>query len=293
MELTLVILAAGMGSRFGDKKQLVGFGPAGQLLPEYSIYDAVKAGFNRILWIIQESDRKAFDEALAKSHWDVPMDFAYQDLRAVPEGIVIPEERQKPWGTAHALLAAAPKIKGPFAIINADDYYGPSAYQALADFLRSDRPEIAMVLGYELGKTLSGHGSVTRGVLETKDGKLQAIAETSGLRLEGAEIVDNEGRQYSASCPISMNAWAFKSEILTWLSERNERFFREIFPENPLRSEFFLPEFVEELIREEALDVLVMPCSEQWFGVTHKEDREKLEAELRAMHERGLYPKTF
>ncbi|MDO5734155.1 MAG: sugar phosphate nucleotidyltransferase [Eubacteriales bacterium] len=288
-EKTLVILAAGMGSRFGDKKQLVGFGPSGQLLPEYSIYDAVKAGFERILLIIQEKDRPKFDQALAKVAKQIPLDYAYQSLLDLPAGMDLPEGRVKPWGTAHALRSARHKLNGPFAIINADDYYGPEAFKLLYDFLEAGQDE-ALVLAYDCLKTLSDHGSVTRGILNCEGQRLKEIVETGGLERKGDVIVDKDGQEYPLNVPVSMNSWAFKIGIFEYLDAAVNEFFKNEVAENPLKAEIFLPSFVGELMAADKLEVKVLPCREQWYGVTHAADREKLEAELLKMHEAGQYP---
>lgn len=293
-DLTLVILAAGMGSRFGEKKQLVGFGPAGQLLPEYSMYDAVKAGFSRVIWIIQEADQEAFNEALGHSDWQVPQEFAYQDLQAVPEFVTIPSDRVKPWGTAHALLSTFDLIDGPFAVINCDDYYGPSAYEKLAEFLRNNNDSNkALLLAYELGKTLSDNGSVTRAVLKIEDGDLKKIVESEGLHRENSKILDQCGQEYREDTPVSMNSWAFTKDIMPKLRSLEADFFRQEMPNNPLKSEFYIPTAVAKLMLAGEIEVKVLPCSEQWFGVTNREDSEKLEQELLNCHKKGLYPDKF
>lgn len=288
-QLTLVVLAAGMGSRFGDKKQLVGFGPHGELLPEYTCYDAKRAGFDRVVFIIQEKDRPAFDAALKDMNDVFPVSYAYQSLAALPEGYEVPEGREKPWGTAHALWCAKDEINGPFAILNADDYYGPEAFELLYDFLKNKKGD-ALILAYECEKTLSEHGGVTRGILKTEGTKLLALDETQGLEKEGDHIVDKDGNVYPLNTPVSMNSWAFTPVVMENLLKGFVEFLDTEAKTNPLKGEFFLPTFVADEMTAGRIDVTAWPCPEDWFGVTHAADREKLEKELKKRHDEGLYP---
>ena len=288
-QLTLVVLAAGMGSRFGDKKQLVGFGPHGELLPEYTCYDAKQAGFDRVVFIIQEKDRPAFDAALKDMNEVFPVSYAYQSLDALPEGYDVPEGREKPWGTAHALWCAKDEIDGPFAILNADDYYGPDAFELLHDFLQKQEGE-ALILAYNCAKTLSEHGGVTRGILRTEGDKLVALDETEGLQREGDHIVDKDNNSYPLDTPVSMNSWAFTPAVMENLLKGFVDFLDNEAQKNPLKGEFFLPTFIADEMAAGRIDVTVRPCEEDWFGVTHAEDRAKLEKELQKRHDEGLYP---
>jgi hypothetical protein len=294
---TLVVLAAGMGSRYGGLKQIEPVGPEGATLLDYSIFDAVRAGFNKVIFVIRRDIEKDFIEGVGSKYDDVDgvsVSYAFQALDDLPPGFVLPAQRQKPWGTAHATLAARAIIEGPFAVINADDFYGQRAFKMLGAHLLEPSDEHAMV-GFVLRDTLSTHGSVTRGLCRTEDGYLRAIEEISGLAHsgEGATYPDGGGetRELSGDETVSMNFWGFPGGIIPHL-EAGLVAFLDANIDDP-KAEFLLPDVVDGLIAAGQARVRVLPGGGPWFGVTYQEDRAGVMRSIRELIDAGVYPERL
>lgn len=292
-EISLVILAAGMGSRFGGVKQLAPVGPAGEVIIDYSIHDAIAAGFNKIVFILRRDIFADFQEVLGnrleaifRAH-DVKWEYVFQELVDAPEG------RTKPWGTGQALMSCIGAVDSPFAIINADDYYGRDAYVKAYDFLNSlspDKPGTYGMVGFILKNTLSDNGSVTRGVCATDDrGYLVDVEETHDIaRIEdGAAAMGTNGKRLDLEVPVSMNMWMLTPDFLDVL-EGDFRIFRQNI-QNPLKDEFLLPDIVQELLKTGKATVRVLSTDGRWFGVTYKEDLPAVQSAIRALHDAGVY----
>ena len=278
---TLVILAAGMGSRFGGLKQIEPLGPHGESIIEYSVYDAIKAGFNKVVIIIKKAIEEDFKAHVGKRlEKAVHVEYAFQELDMLPEGYTIPEGREKPWGTAHAILCAKQYLTEPFATINADDYYGPEAFQLIHDQLISSN-DICMV-GYQLGNTLSEKGTVSRGICETENGYLTKITENTAL---------DKNSGFPMETTVSMNMWGYQPEILP-LTEKYFLEFLDNVPNtpNPLKAEFFLPLVSDKLIND-GYKCKVLKTTGKWYGVTYKDDADQVRAALKEITESGVYPK--
>lgn len=297
---TLVILAAGMGSRYGGLKQIDPVDDKGHKIIDFSIYDAVRAGFGKVIFIIKKENEKDFRECIGDAvSKHIEVEYVFQELTRVPEGFQIPEGRVKPWGTAHAILCCKDVIKEPFAVINADDYYGKSAYEELYRFLTTheddEKYRYAMV-GYQLGNTLTENGSVARGVCVTDEaGYLKEIAERTKIvrTAAGAAYTEDDGATWTdlaLDTPVSMNMWAFSPSILKELESAVEKFFAEEVEKNPLKSECFLPIEVDKLLKAGKATVEVLHSADKWFGVTYKEDKPFVMESIAKLKEAGVYP---
>lgn len=294
---TLVVLAAGMGSRYGGLKQIDPVGPHGATLLDYSIFDAVRAGFGDVIFVIRRDIEEAFVESVGAKYAAVDrfeVRYAYQELDDLPEGFVVPDGREKPWGTAHATLSARALIDRPFAVINADDFYGRRAYELLADHLRAGGDDYAMV-GFVLRDTLSPHGSVTRGVCRTDGDYLRTIDEVHSIeqRGDGAAYPGDGGeeRRLRGDETVSMNFWGFPAAILEPLERRLVGFLRDHIDEP--KAEYLLPDVVDELVRAGDARVRVLPGGGPWFGVTYQDDREGVMRSIRALINAGEYPERL
>jgi hypothetical protein len=296
MKPTLVVLAAGIGNRYGGLKQVDAFGPNGETIIDYSVFDAVRAGFGRVVFVIRRSIEKDFREAfLSRLEGRVDVRLAFQELEDVPAGCVVPEGRTKPWGTTQAVLAAASEVGEPFAAINADDFYGRSAYRSMAGFLgglRNDETSYSLV-GYRLDRTLSEHGSVARGVCEVgPDGFLTGIVERLNVGRSGGRIryagEDGHEKAMPPETVASMNFWGFTPAFFGQAMGEFEVFLKSC--PDPLKSEIYIPLVVNNLIRSGRARVRVLESSDAWFGVTYKEDKPRVTAEIRALVEAGAYP---
>lgn len=295
---TLLILAAGMASRYGSMKQVESFGPGGETIIDYSMYDAIRAGFGKIVFIIREEFVESFKKIFEpKLKGRVTVEYVFQDLSDFMDGMEVPSDRTKPWGTAHAVLCGKSAIEEPFAVINADDYYGREAFEKMAAFLQNECNENTYsVIGYELGKTLSDNGSVSRGVCSVDaDGNLSAINERTKVNRENGEISyegdDNSRQVLSADTPVSMNFWGFHPSVFT-LSEKLFHLFISQHRHEP-KAEFFIPIVVDHFINNEKGKVKVIPSSAQWFGVTYKEDAPEVRASLQKLISDGVYPENL
>lgn len=305
MRPSLVILAAGIGSRYGGLKQIEPVGPGGATIMDYSIYDALRAGFGKIVFVIRPEMETQFRTEIA-ARWTprVPVAYAHQALDALPAGFRIPANRIKPWGTGQAVLSAAKVVQEPFAVVNADDFYGASSFRILGDSLRAEPaggvPEYAMV-GYRLRDTLSARGTVARAVCRcAPEGWLESIVEIVGLEKHGADArcQDERGawRTISGDELVSMNLWGFRPAFFAQLRASFERFLHEQVSagaENAVKSEFYLPAAVQDAIRAGAARVRVLPGREAWAGVTHRADADAVAALLRERAARGEYPEAL
>lgn len=296
----LVIMAAGMGSRFGGLKQIEPIDDKGQMIIDFSIFDAIKAGFEKIYFIIKKENETVFKENIGdRVSSFVEVEYVYQDLNNLPEGYTIPTDRIKPWGTGHAVLSCLDKLDGPFAVINADDYYGRSAFSIIYNFLEKaiddDKYNYAMV-GYVIENTLTENGHVARGVCTLDEADyLTGIQERVHIRKagEGAEYTENEGKTWIAipkGSIVSMNMWGFTNSILGELKSRFKYFLSEKLEANPLKAEFFLPEVIGNILKEEKGRVKVLRTPDKWYGITYKEDKERVVKAIARLKQDGLYP---
>ena len=296
IEPALVILAAGMGSRYGGLKQIDTVGSNGESIIDFSIFDAIEAGFKKVYLIIQEKHEEAFDKELGnKIRKHIDLEYVYQALEDIPEGFEIPEGRQKPWGTTHALLSLKNQIKEPFIILNADDYYGKQAFVKMYDYLTTDvKDDEFALMGYQLANTLSDSGSVTRGVCEVENGFLKDIVEVKKIIKEndGAKYEDTDGnwQDIDPQTLVSMNFWAFTPKIVELLEESFVNFMKTEVKGDPLTSEALLPNDIDTLIKTKDVKVRVLDSEESWFGVTYKEDKPKVVAKFQEMKDDGKYP---
>lgn len=299
MKPTLIVLAAGMGSRYGGLKQMDPMGPNGETVLDYSVFDAIRAGFGKVVFVIREDFAEAFKEGVgARFAGRIEVDYAFQKLDDLPEGFAIPEGREKPWGTAHAVRAARHVVEGPFAVVNADDFYGADAYQVIARWFESlggegGKSHYSMV-GYPLKNTLSDHGSVNRGICQTDAGGLLTDVEevvdiargddgvVRGTRLDGSitEIADDS--------PVSMNFWGFTREFFDQIETHFTEFLREKGGE--MKSECYIPTVVDDFIRKDVADCTVLETSANWFGVTYPDDKPHVVESIAALVEAGDYP---
>ena len=299
----LVVLAAGMGSRYGGLKQIDPVGSHGQLIIDYSIYDARRAGFETVVFIIKQENEADFKAAIGdRLSKVIDVRYAYQELTDLPEGCSVPDGRTKPWGTTHAVLAARDVIDGPFVVINADDYYGVGAFRTIYDYLTSaedagECQEYAMV-SYLLGKTVTEHGCVTRGVCEVNDdGYLAAVTECPGIEKDGENARFKRDDGSWAALPgttvVSMNFWGFTKQFIREAERLFPEFLRSILSESPMKGEFYLPAAVDRLIREGKARVKVLTSEDQWYGVTYREDKASVVKAVADMTEKGLYPEDL
>ncbi len=298
----LVVLAAGMGSRYGGLKQIDPVGSHGEAILDYSLFDAHEAGFETAVIIIKEAIKKDFMDTVGARLKNCPMEirYAYQEMeKEIPAGYQIPAERVKPWGTSHAVLCAKNEIgDAPFAVINADDYYGKSAYKVIYEFLSqcdAAATDYCMV-GYQLGNTVTDNGSVARGVCETNaEGYLTHIVERTKIekRSDGIFFLDDDGEAWvkvDAMTPVSMNMWGYTHSFIDEVAKRFPEFLNTVVPGNPAKAEFFLPSTVGALLSENKATVKVLRSADRWFGVTYAADKPEVVAALKEKHEQGLYP---
>jgi NDP-sugar pyrophosphorylase family protein len=297
MKPTLVILAAGMASRYGSMKQIDGFGPNGETIIDYSIYDAIQAGFGKVVFIIREEFAENFKAIFEpKLAGKIATDYVYQSYDLSPFGISETIERAKPWGTAHAVLAARDAVKEPFCVINADDFYSRDSYEQMAKFLTSEvNDERFSLMGFQINKTLSDYGSVSRGVCQVNDaGLLTDIHERTQVYFKGSDVVYEEnGVEFplASNTPVSMNFWGFTPKVF---EDSVAMFvaFALANKENP-KAEFFIPLVAEKLIKEGKASFKVLPTNSKWFGVTYKEDKPIVQASIDALVSAGVYPSNL
>ena len=295
-EPTLVIMAAGMGSRFGGLKQMTPVDEEGHFIIDFSLYDAYQAGFRRVAFIIKREIEQTFRETIgARMEKWFHVDYVYQELDRLPEGFAVPEGRKKPWGTAHAVACCRGVVEGPFAVINSDDFYGRGAYEAIYRFLTENKAlhHYAM-LGYQLRNTVTEFGSVARGVCHVQDGMLLDITERTKIFKRGQDAAYTEDGEtfvpLSGDTQVSMNFWGFTPEILDEIWDAFPAFLAENLPVNPEKCEFYLPTFVGRRLAEGKVSVRVLPCMETWHGVTYKEDLDSVKSAIGQLKREGKYP---
>ena len=295
-EPTLVIMAAGLGSRFGGLKQMTPVDEEGHFIIDFSLYDAYQAGFRRVAFIIKREIEQTFRETIgARMEKFFHVDYVYQELDRLPEGFAVPEGRKKPWGTAHAVACCRGVVEGPFAVINSDDFYGRGAYEEIYRFLTEhETPHHYAMLGYQLRNTVTEFGSVARGVCHVQDGMLLDITERTKIFKRGQDAAYTEDGEtfvpLSGDTQVSMNFWGFTPEILDEIWNAFPAFLAENLPVNPEKCEFYLPTFVGSRLAEKKVSVRVLPCMETWHGVTYKEDLDSVKSAIGALKREGTYP---
>lgn len=299
-DVTLLIMAAGMGSRYGGMKQIDHVDEEGHKIIDFSIYDAKMAGFTKVVFVIKKENlgifRREIGDAVSKY---IDVEYAFQELSDIPDSFNVPEGREKPWGTAHAVLSARNEIHEPFAVINADDFYGRDAFKKAYEFLaQTDDGHYAMI-AYELKNTLTENGTVSRGICDVSDdGLLTSVTERTKIRKAGeeAEYTEDDGNTWShlpGNAATSMNFWCFAEDFMGRIGTHFERFLKEEVAENPLKAECYLPTVVSALLSEGKCDVQVIKTSDKWHGVTYKEDKPALTEAIREMKRDGLYPQSL
>ncbi|MBO5204059.1 MAG: hypothetical protein J6B72_05560 [Clostridia bacterium] len=292
MKTTLLIMAAGLGSRYGGDKQVDGIGPHGEMLMQYSIYDAIRAGFNKLVFVIKPQ-YKSIIEGICKDIAEVETEYVYQDYSSLPSFYQVPAERVKPFGTVHAVLCAKNAINEPFAVINADDFYGAEAFRIMHAKLVALKDREAAMVAYRLKNTVSPNGAVTRGVCSVRDGLLQAVRETYRITVDtDGSIRDGESGALDPESLVSMNMWGFGSDIFNDMNEEFDAFLKALSPDE-LKAEYALPTMIDRLINGNRLAVSVLDTSAVWFGVTYREDRQTVADSLALMHQNGEYPEKL
>ena len=301
MDKTLVLLAAGMGSRYGGLKQLDTLGPHGETLMDYSVYDAMRAGFTKVVFIIRHDIEDEFKRVIGSRYaGNIEVDYAFQDLKDLPGGFVPPADRVKPWGTAHALYAARNVVNTPLAVLNADDFYGRDSFAKVAAYLDERAPAGGLygaMCGFKVANTLSENGTVSRGVCQVSDGNLASVVEhTKIVRNENTGVIeslldDNSVMPLSEDTLVSMNLWGFSPAIFGEI----ERMLTEFLAKrgNELKSEFYIPSVADELIKSNLMQIKMLTTNSTWFGVTYREDRDKTVATLRDLTDNGEYPEQL
>jgi len=300
MKPTLLILAAGIGSRYGSLKQLDPIGPSGETIIDYSVFDAAKAGFGKVVFVIRESIEKEFKDYFSERFPEsIKVEYVFQEIDKLPQGFNVPEGRTKPWGTAHAVLMAAEVIKEPFVVINADDFYGYESFKIVADFLslpkNNSTPEFCMA-GYLLKNTLSDFGSVSRGICVTDEyGNLKSVTEVTNIEKSekgiGCFDSDNNWNTFTGEEIVSMNFWGFTPEIFEYINGYFVEFIKENH-DNP-KAEFYIPLVVTKLIESGIVETKVLKSEAKWFGVTYKEDKQNAVKKLLELIKKGNYPKNL
>jgi NDP-sugar pyrophosphorylase family protein len=296
MSLTLLVLAAGMGSRYGGLKQIDPVGPNGETIIDYSVYDALRAGFDRLVFVIRRDIERPFKETIGRRfEGRIAVDYVFQELDKLPLGFRVPDGRKKPWGTGHAILMAAEAIQGPFGVINGDDFYGARSFQALAEHLRADSTTYAMV-GYVLRNTLSEFGSVSRGVCElTPDGFLESVTELTKIEKDGSNLrnIGYDGRiqPLTGEEIVSMNIWGFTPSLFSHLRDQFKRFLSQRGQDE--KAEFYIPTVVNQLVADGQERVKVLRTPDSWFGITYREDSARVTESIRRLAAQGEYPKKL
>ena len=289
--ITLLVMAAGMGSRYGGLKQLDAVGPDGETIIDYSVYDAIRAGFNKVVFIIRKDFEQEFTSQITDKYaGKIQVEFAFQDLHDLPDGFTCPEGREKPWGTGHAILTAADLIHEPFVAINGDDFYGLESFEVVAKYYQSGRGTFSMV-AFQLDKTLSEFGGVTRGLCTVKDGLLDTVIETGELKQSDHGISSDRDIELDGNEPVSMNVWGFTPDLFDYLQSMFVDFLEK--EGNEMKSEYLIPFVVNGLIRSGQEKVHVLRSNAAWFGITYKKDRTFVLREIQKLIQTGVYPEKL
>ena len=286
--LTLLVMAAGMGSRYGGLKQLDQVGPNGETIIDYSVYDAIKAGFTKVVFIIRKDFEDQFKSQVSSKYSKrIDVEFAFQEVSSLPSGFTSPDGREKPWGTGHAILSAKELIREPFVVINGDDFYGRESFNVIADYYITGGNQFSMV-AFRLDRTLSSHGAVTRGVCSTEKEKLNSVIETEDIEEKDNIILSNRDISFDGSEPVSMNMWGFTPSLFTYLSKGFVDFLNA--EGNELKSEYLIPSVINDLIQNKLEDVHVLRSNASWFGVTYKDDKPVVKRKINELINSGIYP---
>ncbi len=295
MKPTLLVLAAGMGTRYGGNKQLDEVGPSGETIIDYSIYDAIRAGFGKIVFVIRRDiEEQVKERFVERLQGKIEVDYVFQEITNLPEGVIVAPDRSKPWGTSHAILVTKDKIKEPFGVINADDYYGVESFKILRDFLVNDKtPDNYCIVGYKLGNTLSEHGHVNRGVCKAgADGFLSHIVETRQIEKtkDGATAPGSDGNliHFTGNEIVSMNLWGFKPSCYDFLGKEFRNFINKYGMD--LKSELDIPTSVDKFVKNGEITIKILMSNERWFGVTYREDKPFVVESIKKMIRKGIYP---
>ena len=290
-DITLLIMAAGMGSRYGGLKQLDSVGPNQETIIDYSVYDAIRAGFNKVVFVIREEFHNEFRSLITDKYLGkIEVEFVFQELENLPADFSCPEERKKPWGTGHAILSAKDIIQEPFVAINGDDFYGLESFKVVADYYQNGGSEFSMV-AFQLDNTLSDFGSVTRGLCTLKGNKLDTVIETGGLIMSEKGMKSDRNIHLNGKEPVSMNVWGFTPDLFAYLESMFIQFLRE--EGDALKSEYLIPSVVNNLIQTDKKSVHILHSSAKWFGVTYKEDKSYVMEEIKKLIKDGHYPKNL
>ena len=296
----LVIMAAGMGSRFGGLKQIAPVDDQGHIIIDFSLLDAYRAGFRDLVFIIKPELEESFREAIVdrmEKYFNIT--FVHQTIDKLPEGYSVPADRVKPWGTGHAILCCKDVLDGPFAVINADDFYGPTAFSAIYDYLANNEDESRYaMIGYRVRNTVTENGSVARGVCEVRDGLLTGVTERTKIFKNGndAKFTEDDGKTFTdlpGDTIVSMNLWGFTAKMIRELDERFPAFLDNAIVTNPLKGEYFLPSVVNDQLVAGTATVRVLPCEETWYGVTYREDLDSVKAAIAGMKAKGIYDENL
>ena len=294
--MTLIVMAAGMGSRYGGLKQIDPIGPCGEFIVDYSVYDAAKAGFDKVVFVIKKENEEIFRQTVGSRIKGIKVEYAFQGLNDLPEGFSCPDTRVKPWGTGHAVLCAESVSEGGFAVINADDFYGRESFELLAKHLKGAKAGNYCMVGYRVENTVTENGTVSRGVCEVENGKLTDVVERSKIQKSenGIEYLDEETNKWISlanDTPVSMNCWAFTPDFFEELKAAFVEFLKENI--NTEKKELFLPFVVQAMMKRGDCTVDVVTTPSKWYGVTYKEDREGVVESIRKMTENGTYPENL
>ena len=286
--LSLLVMAAGMGSRYGGLKQLDQVGPNGETIIDYSVYDAIKAGFTKVVFIIRKDFEDQFKSQITEKYSEkIDIAFAFQNLDDLPDSFLCPDGREKPWGTGHAILSAKELIDAPFVVINGDDFYGQESFNVIADYYNNGGNQFSMV-AFRLDKTLSSHGAVTRGVCDIKSKKLISVIETEDIEKKEKKILSNRDITFKGSEPVSMNMWGFLPSLFNYLSKGFIEFLNA--EGNELKSEYLIPSVINNLIQNKLEEIHVLRSNASWFGVTYKQDKPEVKRKINELITSEIYP---
>ncbi|MED5240773.1 MAG: sugar phosphate nucleotidyltransferase [SAR324 cluster bacterium] len=289
--ISLLVIAAGIGSRFGGLKQIASIGGNGESIIDYSVYDAIASGFNKVVFVIRREFQKEFEDNITNKYaGKIQVEFVFQELNALPNGLSCPKERKLPWGTGHAILSASNLIKEPFCVINADDFYGRESFKKIKDFFSKDSSNLSMVY-FKLGKTLSHFGGVNRAICELKNGFLRNLIEKENIQNNNGVLTSNNKSLLDSRAPVSLNMWGFRPFIFDHLEEMFIKFINK--NEENLNSEFGIPTVINYLIRTQSEKIFALNSNSNWLGITYKEDIPFVESEIQKIVDNGEYPKVL